>query len=144
MHSQALATISMRRLRTIIILTITLLTREITFGQVLIDKFNRQWVNTSLFDSTKIKRNLSPWINEFYGMAILKITRDTLVHFSCMDEGQIENISITDETHFTTSEISFKPKFEHIKNSDLIKITTKENFLAVVFKAGTTYFLRGS
>ena len=92
-----------------------------------------QWVNTSLFDSTKIKRKLSPWINEFYGTAVLEISRDTVNLFGCMDGGPIKKVVI-DAVKFTTTEISFEPKFEYIEKLDLIKMTTKGNFLSVVFR----------
>ncbi len=106
-----------------------------TVGQSLPDRVNGQWINTSLFDSTKIKGKLSPWINEFYGTAVLEISPDTLVLFGCMDGGAKEKIAVIDASHFTTtSDISFEPKFEYIKNSDLIKMTTKGNFLTVIFR----------
>jgi hypothetical protein len=135
-HTPTLAAISVGQHKTILILTILLLTFGQSNGQtkVLTDKFYGQWVNTSLFDSTKIKRKLSPWINEFYGTAILEISRDTLVLFGCMDGGPMEKVKIIDASHFTTSEISFEPKFEYLEKSDLIKMTTKGNFLSVVFR----------
>ncbi len=98
-------------------------------------KFNGQWVNTSLFDSTSIKQKLSPWINEFYGTSILKInSADSVELLGTMDGGAINEIIIIDDLSFTTSEISFEPKFEYIPTSDLIKMTTKNNFLTVVFR----------
>jgi hypothetical protein len=71
--------------------TLTILILVLTIGQSvgqntkikLSDKFNGHWINTSLFDSTTIKRKLSPWINEFYGTAILEFTKDTVLLLGC-------------------------------------------------------------
>jgi hypothetical protein len=125
----------MRRDKCIFILAIVVLTFQQTVGQTLSDKVNGKWVNASLFDSTKIKRKLSPWINEFYGTAVLEISHDTLVLFGCMDGGAKAKISVIDASRFTiTTDISFEPTFEYIENSDLIKMITKENLLTVVFR----------
>lgn len=100
----------------------------------LFDNFNGLWINTSLFDSTKIKRKLSPWINEFYGTAILEFKKDTVLLLGCMDGGPIEKIKILSTTSFTTDEISFRPKFQYIEKLDLIKMTANDNSLTVIFR----------
>ena len=102
------------------------------------DKFNGQWVSTSLFDSTKINRKLSPWINGFYGTAILEISADTLLLFGCMDGGSIENVKTLTSMSFTTDEVCFQPKFDYIEKLDLIKMTTKDNFLNLIFRRVST------
>jgi hypothetical protein len=136
-YAPTLAAISTKQLKTIFILAITLLTFGQSNGQtkkVLTDKFYGQWINTSLFDSTKIKKQLSPWMNELYGTAVLEISRDRFNLFGCMDGGPMEKVSIIDPLHFTTAEISLEPKFEYFEKSDLIKMTTKGNFLSVTFR----------
>jgi hypothetical protein len=122
--------------------TLTILILVLTLGQSvgqntrikLSDKFNGNWVNTSLFDSTTIKRKLSPWINEFYGNAILEFTKDTVLLWGCIDGGPIEKMKILSTTSFSTDEMSFKAKFQYIENLDLIKMTASNNFLTVIFR----------
>jgi hypothetical protein len=121
---------------------LTFLILSLTFGQsigqsirdLLSDKMVGRWVNTSLFDSTKIKRKLSPWIDEFYSTVVLQISRDSIVLYGCMDGGPIKKIKLINNLSFTTPEINFEPKFEYIEKTDLIKMTTKNNFLTVVFR----------
>jgi hypothetical protein len=136
-HSQTLAAISMRQFKTIFVLTIVSLTCGQINGQTsknLTAKFNGRWVNTSLFDSTRIKKKLSPWISEFYGTAVLEISRDSIALFGCMDGGQIEKPKVIGATKFTTSEMSFEPTFEYLESSDLVKMTTKDKFLTITFR----------
>ena len=128
----------MGQFKTALTILILVLTVGQSFGQnkkiKLSDKFYGQWVNTSLFDSTTIKRQLSPWINEFYGTAILEFTKDTVLLLGCMDGGPIEKMKVLSSTSFTTDEISFQPKFDYIEKLDLIKMTTNDNFLTVTFR----------
>lgn len=128
----------MRQFRTTLTILILVLTIGQSVGQntkiKLSDKFKGHWVNASLFDSTTVKRKLSPWINEFYGTAILEFTKDTVLLLGCMDGGPIEKMKILSTTSFTTDEMSFQPKFQYIEKLDLIKMTTNDNFLTVIFR----------
>jgi hypothetical protein len=93
------------------------------------EKLNGQWINTTLLDSTLIKKELYPWIGQFYDNLYLEITdADTIIIKGNMDGGNT-NIKIIDRNSFTFLEHVNHPVFSYSPQTDLIieKIGNTEN-----------------
>jgi hypothetical protein len=86
----------------------------------LLEKLNGQWINTTLFDSTLIRRELAPWIDQFYGDLYLEITdADTIIIKGNMDGGNT-NIKIIDKYSFSFLERVDHPVFNYSPQTDLV------------------------
>lgn len=93
----------------------------------LLTNLQGSWVNTSLFDSTSIKKQLSPWLNDFYGDLLLVINgSDSAAIYGNMDGGE-SIMEVIDSITFAIPDRYDYPTFTYSLENDLIFQIDKYN-----------------
>lgn len=83
----------------------------------LLTNLQGNWINTSLFDSTLISKQLSPWLKDFYGDLLLVINgSDSAAIYGNMDGGEF-TMEVIDSISFS---ISSMITFTYSIENDLI------------------------
>ncbi len=99
----------------------------------LITAFKGDWINTSLFDSTLQKRQLNPWLNDFYGDLRLLINDSDSVTIEGNMDGGKGIIKVIDSISFSFPDRIDTPTFTYNPDKDLI-ILKSGSYKPIVFR----------
>jgi len=86
----------------------------------LLTNLQGKWINTSLFDSTLVSKQLNPWLYDFYGDLILIINESDSASISGNMDGGIGIINLIDSISFSFPDRVDNPIFIYSIQKDLI------------------------